>query len=158
MDSLHKEIGKKKPFEHPEEEAFLNIARTASLLAADFDRLFKAAGLSESTYNILRILRGSHPEPRCPSSIGVDLITAVPDMTRLLDRLEKNGLIERERCDKDRRMVWVRITKDGLRVLAGLDAPVLELHRRQLSHMKREELRELNRLLVRARNPNETQM
>jgi DNA-binding MarR family transcriptional regulator len=153
MDSLHREIGKKKPFEHPEEEAFLNIARTASVLAADFDRLFKAAGLSESTYNILRILRGSNPEPRCPSSIGADLVAAVPDMTRLLDRLEKQALIQRERCTEDRRMVWVRITKDGLKVLAALDEPVLALHRQQLAHMKKDELRELSRLLVRARKP-----
>lgn len=151
MTSLQRELGKRKPFDLPEEEAFLNILRTASHLGNEFDRLFKAQALSESTYNILRILRGSHPEPRCPSSIADQLVAAVPDMTRLLDRLERQGLIARERCTTDRRMVWIRVTKEGLAVLAALDEPVRAMHKRQLGHLKRDELRDLSRLLVRAR-------
>lgn len=151
MDGLQREIGKRKPFDLPEEEAYLNLLRTQSALASQCERLFRREGLSGSGYNILRILRGAAPAPRCPREIADQLVAAVPDMTRLLDRLEDQGLVSRERSVEDRRMVLVRLTAKGQKVLASLDEPLRELHRAQLGHLSREDLRELSRLLVLAR-------
>jgi DNA-binding MarR family transcriptional regulator len=154
--NLQREIGKRKPFEHPEQEAFLNLVRTTNLLGTEFQRLFREHKLSESTYNALRILRGAAEDPasggtRTCSEVGEHLVAQVPDVTRLIDRLEELGLAERVRCDKDRRVVHVRITKGGLDVLTDLDEPVMEMHRRQLGHLSKAELEELSRLLVKAR-------
>lgn len=149
--TLQQEIGKKHPFELPEHEAALNIARTASLLEAEFTRLFKRHGLSHATYNTLRILRGHHPAGVRTQTIGEQLITHVPDVTRLVDRLVNEGLARRAGDPEDRRVVLVHITPAGLRLLARLDEPVLALHRRQLGHMNQTDLRTLSRLLVAAR-------
>jgi DNA-binding MarR family transcriptional regulator len=158
--NLQHELGKRKPFDAPEQEAFLNVIRTASVLTSAFQKLFRAHKLSESTYNALRILRGSTADieskgTRTCSQIGEHLVAQVPDVTRLIDRLEQLGFAERVRCDKDRRVVHVRITRKGLDLLAKLDEPVLELHRAQLGHLNRGELAELSRLLVKARQGNE---
>ena len=154
--NLQHELGKRKPFDAPEQEAFLNMIRTVSVLSAAFQRLFRAHKLSESTYNALRILRGAGSDPeskgvRTCSEIGEHLVAQVPDVTRLIDRLEELGFAERVRCDKDRRVVHVKITRKGLDLLAKLDEPLLELHRTQLRHLTRSELVELSRLLVKAR-------
>lgn len=154
--SLADEIGKKHPFESPEQEAYLNILRSAACLGTEFERLFRAHGLSEATYNALRILRGHHrPDPGesgVPSqTIGKQLITNVPDVTRLVDRLVEAGLVERCRVEHDRRVVMVKITRAGLDLLGKLDKPVRELHARQLGHLSRKELDQLSRLLVKAR-------
>lgn len=160
--TLQQEIGKTEPFESAEQEAMLNIVRTASVLSAGFSRLMRGHGLSESAYNALRILRGAMSDPRAAApdghggartctQIGEHLITQVPDVTRLIDRLAKDGLAERVRSEADRRVVYVRITKKGLGVLMRLDEPVLALHRAQLGHMSRAELRELSRLLEKCR-------
>lgn len=159
--SLQHEIGKKKPFDLPEVEAYLNVMRSASILAAPIERLLATRRLSPSAYNVLRILRGSlrtspdprnHPGRRC-ADIGRELVTRVPDVTRLVDRLVRRGLVERRRCPRDRRVVYVRITRKGLALLAALDRPLLQLHRAQMAHMSRAELAELSRLLVKARHP-----
>lgn len=151
--TLQHEIGKKKPFEHPEEEAYLNLLRSAAFLTVEFERMFRQHGLSEASYNALRILRG-HREWGLPcSQIGDMLVARVPDVTRLVDRLEEAGLVSRVRCDKDRRVIYVKISEAGLKVLASMDKPVVELHKRQLSHMSERELQELNRLLYKARHP-----
>ena len=152
---LREEIGKRRPFDTPEQEAYLNLTRTESLLRADFEALFRPYGLSEATYNALRILRGASlgdvPGKRSCHEIGEQLVARVPDVTRLIDRLEAQGLAERRRCNNDRRVVYVSITRKGLDLLDKLDEPTLELHKSQLGHMNRAELAELNRLLVRAR-------
>jgi DNA-binding MarR family transcriptional regulator len=155
-DNLQHELGKRSPFQSPEQEAFLNIIRTASVLTAGFQRLFREHKLSESTYNALRILRGATEDAsskgaRTCSQIGEHLVTQVPDVTRLVDRLEQLGFAERVRCEHDRRVVYVRITKPGLAALEELDGPVMDLHRSQLGHMTKPELAELSRLLVKAR-------
>jgi DNA-binding MarR family transcriptional regulator len=150
---LKDEIKKKRPFERPEEEAYLNLLRTATLLVADFERQFKAAGVSEPQYNVLRILRGAGGDGLPCSEIGERMITRVPDVTRLVDRLESAGLVVRNRTSEDRRVVRVKVTQKALDLLAGLDRPLAELHRRQLGHMTRAELDELSRLLVKARQP-----
>ena len=150
---LKDEIKKKKPFDDPAEEAYLNLLRTATVLAADFERLFKGAGLSEPQYNVLRILRGAGGDGLPCLEVGARMITRVPDVTRLVDRLEAAGLVERNRTSEDRRVVMVKITPKGLEAIAALDRPLRETHKRQMGHMSRRELEELSRLLVKARHP-----
>jgi DNA-binding MarR family transcriptional regulator len=154
---LKDEIKKKRPFETPAEEAYLNLLRTTTVLAADFERLFKDAGLSEPQYNVLRILRGAGTGTGATGlpclEIASRMITRVPDITRLVDRLEAAGLVERARTSEDRRVVLVKITNKGLDAIAPLDAKLAEVHRRQMGHMTRRELEELSRLLVKAREP-----
>jgi DNA-binding MarR family transcriptional regulator len=153
--TLQDELGKKTPFKIPEQEAYLNLLRTTSLLGAPVGRLFKSHGLSEATYNALRILRGCGGNGCTCGQIGEHLVAQVPDVTRLIDRLEKAGFAERARNTDDRRIVRVKITRRGLDLLARLDGPILSAHRQQLGHMTRRELAELSRLLVKARHPEE---
>lgn len=152
---LQQELGKRRPFDVPEQEAYLNLVRTHGHLSAAFDRLFEAHGLSPSGFNILRILRGAREagieHGRACHEVGEQMVARVPDVTRLVDRLEKAGLVARHRCTKDRRVVYVAITEAGLELLARLDGPTVALHRAQLGHMTPAELAELSRLLVLAR-------
>ncbi|MBC7835737.1 MAG: winged helix DNA-binding protein [Phycisphaerales bacterium] len=151
--SLQHELGKKHHFAHPEEEAYLNLIRTARVLEIDSLRLFRPFGLSEATYNALRILRGHEPKGLPSQMIGQQMVSAVPDVTRLVDRLCGAKLAQRRRDDADRRVVTVRITPKGLDLLAKLDQPLIHMHKAQLAHMSRAELAELNRLLFKARHP-----
>lgn len=151
--ALQEEIGKRNPFETLEQETALNLYRTMDHLQQDSCRLFQEHGLSGPQYNVLRILRGRGGEGRSCCEIAADMITRTPDITRLVDRLELAGWVERRRDDEDRRVVRVRITSAGRELLSRLDRPVLELHKRQLGHLSRDELKELNRLLVKARRP-----
>jgi DNA-binding MarR family transcriptional regulator len=130
----------------PEEAAFLDLLRTCDLLSRGPAQMLKAEDLSATQYNVLRILRGAPDGLPC-GEIANRMITRDPDVTRLLDRLEKRGLIARWRETKDRRMVLARITAGGLKLLAGLDEPVQETHRRQLGHLGKERLRALAALL-----------
>jgi DNA-binding MarR family transcriptional regulator len=130
----------------PEESAFLDLLRTCDLLARGPAQVLKTEDLSATQYNVLRILRGSPQGLPC-GEIANRMITRDPDITRLLDRLEKRELIARCRETKDRRMVMARITPEGLKLLARLDAPVEESHRKQLGHLGRERLRALTELL-----------
>jgi DNA-binding MarR family transcriptional regulator len=113
--------------------------------------VLKAEDLSANQYNVLRILRGSPDGLPC-GEIASRMITRDPDITRLLDRLKKRGLISRCRETKDRRMVMARITRDGLKLLARLDGPIEEAHRKQLGHLGRERLQALAELLRAARS------
>jgi DNA-binding MarR family transcriptional regulator len=154
---LADEIKKKLPFESASEEAMLNLMRTHSALAGPSETLFKEFGISPPKYNILRILRGSKKTGECgkyglPSlDIAERMITRVPDITRLVDGLESDGLVARMRCTEDRRVVYVGITQAGINLLEKMDSPVTELNRRLLAHFSKEELAEFNRLLVKAR-------
>ena len=148
---LQHEIGKRHPFKSEEQEVYLNLARTQSILSAQFSRLFRAHGLSDATYNTLRILRGAGDAGRTCGEIREMLVTEVPDVTRLVDRLVKEGMATRARGSADRRVVKVVISKKGLDRLAELDAPVMELHERQLGHLSAEKLRTLSALLEAAR-------
>ncbi|HTI49663.1 MAG TPA: MarR family transcriptional regulator [Planctomycetaceae bacterium] len=148
---LQREIRKKKPFDLPEEEAGLNLVRTVDFLQLPFERLFAEHGLSDSQYNVLRILRGHGGEGLPCTEIGSQMLTRMPDITRLVDRLEQSKLVERARTAADRRVVMVRLTKAGREVLDRLDAPVRALHKQALGHLTRAELAELTRLLVKVR-------
>src|SRR5436853_3699244 len=117
-----------------EEAVFLELLRTTDLLSRALARVLKTENLSGTQYNVLRILRGASEGLPC-GEIASRMITRDPDITRLLDRLEKRELISRCRETKDRRMVMARISPEGLKLLAGLDAPVQEAHRKQLGHL-----------------------
>ena len=134
-----------------EEEAFLSIQRTADLLARGAEEAIKRSGLSGTQYNVLRILRGAGPSGLCCREVAERMITHDPDITRLLDRMEKRGLIVRARDSKDRRIITVRIAPQGLRILAQVDGPIEEFHRRQLGHLGERRLRLLMGLLNTAR-------
>jgi DNA-binding MarR family transcriptional regulator len=134
----------------PEEMAYLDLVRTAEMLSRPLTQLMKTEDLSAPQYNVLRILRGS-PEALTCGDIGDRMITRDPDITRLLDRLEKRGMVSRSRESKDRRVVLTHIAPEGLKVLARLDAPVQDEHRRLLGHLGPERLRSLARLLAVAR-------
>src|SRR6266849_3055151 len=144
------------PQTHLEEQVFVNVMRTADALARGGEALLKPTGLSATQYNVLRILRGAGTQGLACREVGCRMISRDPDITRLLDRMESRGLIARAREEQDRRVVKTRITPEGLRVLAELDAPVQELHRRQLHHLPAKELRQLSRLLERVRAQAET--
>ena len=130
----------------PEEAAFLELLRTTDMLSRGLITVLKTGDLSTNQYNVLRILRGS-PEGLPCGEIASRMITRDPDITRLLDRLEKRGLISRCRETKDRRMVMARITTEGLKLLARLDEPVQAAHRKQLGHLGRKRLGALTELL-----------
>src|SRR5215831_8652481 len=115
----------------PEESAYLDLLRTADVLTRGAIGVLKTEDLSLTQYNVLRILRGSPQGLPC-GEIASRMITRDPDVTRLLDRMEKRGLISRSRDNKDRRTVIGRITPEGLKLLARLDEPIQEIHRKQL--------------------------
>src|ERR1700674_4885848 len=135
----------------PEEAAFLDLLRTTDMLSRGLIAVLKTEDISSTQYNVLRILRGS-PEGLPCGEIASRMITRDPDITRLLDRLEKRGLISRCRETKARRMVMARITPEGLKLLARLDEPVQAAHRKQLGHLGRERLRALTELLYFSRS------
>jgi len=125
---------------------FLELCRTTDILSRRVSEVLKAAELSANQYNVLRILRGALDGLPC-GEISNRMITRDPDITRLLDRLEKRSLISRSRQIRDRRMVMAKITPEGMDLLAKLDEPVREAHRSQLGHLGRERLRALTELL-----------
>ena len=152
MAKLKDEIRKRKPFAVLEEEAFLNVMRTADALSRQAEGFLQEAGLSKTQYNVLRILRGAGGEGLACGQIIERMITRDPDMTRLLDRLEKRELISRAHDTADRRIVKAKISSKGLAILATLDQPLPEMHRLLLGHMGKERLRQLIALLEEARS------
>jgi DNA-binding MarR family transcriptional regulator len=134
-----------------EQRAFVEILRTYGGLHDELSALLKEQSLSEPQFNVLRILRGARPNGLPCQAVAERMITRYPDITRLLDRLEASGLIERARSRDDRRVVVVTATRKALELLARLDRPVAKLHLRQLGHMTRAALKELIRLLEKAR-------
>jgi DNA-binding MarR family transcriptional regulator len=139
----------------PEQAAFLNVLRTEDLLTAELRALLKQHGITAQQYNVLRILRGAGADGLPILEIGGRMVTRVPDVTRLVDRMEVAGLVSRARSDSDRRVVRTTLTAAGTRIVDSLLEPVSELHRRQLSHLTPEELAELSRLLEKARQREE---
>jgi DNA-binding MarR family transcriptional regulator len=130
-----------------EAHAFISLQKAADGLGQQVDALLKANDLTAAQYNTLRILRGAEPEGLPCSSIADRMISHDPDMTRLLDRMEKRTLITRERQKDDRRVVKTRITSQGLDLLATLDQPVHDLHKRQFAHVPGARLKLLIELL-----------
>ena len=148
--NLQRELKKKRPFESPEQEAVLNILRTSDWIENRLGRLLRDYGLTPSQYNVLRILRGEG-QPLPSLEIASRTIQIVPAITGLIDRLEAQELVVRRRCTEDRRVVYVEITAKALKVLKQIDEPLETLHRNLLGHLTRKELKELARLLTKAR-------
>ena len=117
---LQEEIKQSRPFRSREEEAYLTLVRTADVLTRTVADQLKDFNISETQYNVLRILRGAGPDGHPCSEVGARLLTRDPDVTRLLDRLEKRDLITRARDASDRRVVTIRITPEGLALLKEL--------------------------------------
>jgi len=153
MAQLKLEIIQEPAFFSVEEEAFLNLMRSADCLQRAFHRKTRDWGVTATQYNVLRILRGAHPNGLTCSAIGGRMITAEPDITRLLTRLKAQGLIEQQRDEHDRRVVWTRIAAPGLDLLARMDPVIQRVPIELLGHMRPEELQEMIRLLEVARGP-----
>lgn len=149
--------GKRRRFDTPEQEAYLNLWRTYDLLRAIEDELFATFGLSAQQYNALRLLRGEHPGTLPTLVLAGRLVTQAPDITRLLDKLEERGLIERQRLAENRRVVQVGITGAGLALLKEMDDPVRQCGRKQLGHLPAADLTRLTEILRAAREPHEDQ-
>jgi DNA-binding MarR family transcriptional regulator len=133
-----------------EDQLFVALLRASDSLASQADQLIKANGLTSAQYNVLRILRGAGPEGLPCNTIAERMISRDPDMTRLLDRMEKRDVISRERQIEDRRVVKARITDEGLKLLKKMDAPIRELHKSQFAHMTSARLKTLMDLLTEA--------
>jgi DNA-binding MarR family transcriptional regulator len=143
---MSQSAARRKSVACPEEAAFLELLRTTDLLSRGPARVLKSEDLSATQYNVLRILRGAREGLAC-GEIANRMITRDPDITRLLDRLEKRRLIVRARDTLDRRTVITRISSEGLKLLARLDEPVQDAHRNQLGHLGRQRLETLSEIL-----------
>ena len=150
-NDLRHELQQAKPFSSLEEEAFLNLARTASELGDSLELLLKTYGISAAQYNVLRILRGAGPAGLCRNEIRDRLVARMPDVTRLLDRLEALAYVRRQRDTDDRRQVATFLSDVGSDLLARLDVPIETTHKQQLQHLTADELRTLIALTTRAR-------
>ena len=148
--SLQEELGKKKPFESPEKEAMLNIARTSDLFQNRLGKLFREFGLTGSQHNVLRILRGEGRPMQC-MEIRRRMIQVTPAMTGLLSRLENDGFVTRTRCEQDGRVIHVDLTAKARNVLQKIDGPLMNLYGECLGHLSRTELEQLSSLLEKAR-------
>src|SRR5215468_8618006 len=147
---------KSKPGHPPgplEERVFLALLQAADALGQQAEQLTRTAELTGTQYNVLRILRGAGSEGLACRGIGDRMITHDPDITRLLDRLEKRGLIARERQKDDRRVVKTRITPKGLDILKKLDNPVREFHKKKFAHFSVAKLKQLADLLAECQKP-----
>jgi DNA-binding MarR family transcriptional regulator len=142
-------------FDSPEQEVFLSLWRTYDRLRALEDELFDQFDLTPQQYNALRLLRGDHPDPVPTLTLADRLVSRAPDITRLLDKLERRGLIARSRKPGDRRSVLVGITAAGLTLLNEIAAPLRACHARQLGHLSPADLTKLTALLHAARKPHE---
>jgi DNA-binding MarR family transcriptional regulator len=145
-DALKRRIKQTADFESPVEEAMLNLMVAADHVRARLDRVCADFRITTGQYNVLRILRGAHPNghPRC--EIAARLIEKAPDVTRLVDRLETQGLVERDRSEEDRRLSLTRITKKGLGVLDKMDNALAETNRYFSERVSRRDCRELSRI------------
>ncbi len=150
MSPLQSELKKRKPFDSPEQEAALNVIRTSDWVENRLGRLLRDFGLTNSQYNVLRILRGAGG-PLPSLEVADRMIRVVPAITGLIDRLEKQGLVSRRRCSEDRRVVYVEISREGKKLLAKIDKPLTELHARLLGHLSKADLKQLSELLEKAR-------
>ena len=153
---LQAELKQRVPFRSREQEAYLSLLRTSDALQASVEARLREFGLTGTQYNALRILRGAEPEGLPCSEIGERMITRDPDITRLLNRLEKRGLVARVRAKADRRVIYGRITAAGLKLLREMDEPVEKHGREMLKHVRQEKLQQLIDLLELVRCGNST--
>ncbi len=157
MAGLKAEIVLERHFASLEEEALLNLMRSSDFLHRAFHRETRDWGVTSTQYNVLRILRGAEPRGLTCAAIGSRMITAEPDITRLLTRLKAVKLIRQRRDGIDRRVVWTQISEAGLDLLRAMDPVINRVPRDLLGHMSEAELTELIRLLELARKSSETE-
>lgn len=155
MGKLKEELLQAKPFRNPREEAVLNVWRTGDFVAHRLQQLLKTRGLSQTQYNVLRILRGAGKEGLPCGEIGDRMLTHDPDVTRLLDRLVRRKAATRTRLRNDRRVILARITPAGVELLKELDPLVDKLIDGMLGHMKTARLQTMIGLLEEMRNGGE---
>lgn len=148
---LQTEIRQSRPFPHPAEEAFLNLVRTAGWLMRGVEETLRPFGLSHAQYNVLRILAGAGPAGLPCGEVGTRMVARDPDMTRLLDRLEKRGYVRRGRATDDRRVIRAYLTPDGATILKTLEKPVRDAIRGPLSPLGAAKLEQLTSLLEEVR-------
>jgi len=153
MGGLKLEIAQELPFASVEEEALLNVMRTADCLNRAFQRATRDWGVTSTQYNVLRILRGAQPHGLTCSAIGDRMIAAEPDITRLLSRLKTLKFVRQHRDPHDRRVVWTKISESGLELLRQMDPVIEKAPRELLGHLSGDELAEFIRLLELARSP-----
>ncbi len=151
MAALKHEIAQERPFSSIEEEAVLNLMRTTDCLQRAFQHRIRDWGITSTQYNVLRILRGAQPQGLTCSAIGDRMITAEPDITRLLARMKALKLIKQQRDRHDRRVVWTQISSAGLELLGKMDPEITRAPKELLGHMDRKDLAELTRLVELAR-------
>jgi DNA-binding MarR family transcriptional regulator len=151
VSKLQEEIKQTRPFTSLEEEALLNLKRTASRLQHVIQQMIKPMGLTPTQYNVLRILRGAGENGLRCSEVGERLVSDDPDITRLLDRLQKQKLVRRKRDGKDRRVILTTITPEGLSLLKEMDPMVTDNAKQLLQHMSQEKLTTLITLLEEVR-------
>jgi len=146
------ELQQTRPFVYIEEEAFLNVQRTADVLMQHLVTVLKSHGLSPTQYNVLRILRGAGAAGMTCKDIGARMITPDPDITRLLDRLEKRNLLTRNRAREDRRFVTIQITPEGLETLTRLDGPIREMQLEIFRNLGEDRVRQMVEMLETVRD------
>ena len=142
FDSLHQEV-------------YLGLWRTYDRLRAIEDELFSGYELTAQQYNVLRLLKAARPDSVPTLTLADRLVSRAPDITRMIDRLEHRGLVTREKQPGDRRVVRVRITDAGVKLVNDIAGPLAACHARQLGHLKEDELKHLSKLLREARRPHE---
>jgi DNA-binding MarR family transcriptional regulator len=146
--TIDREIRQTKPFSSLQHQVVINLMRTTRAVEESWAQYLKRSeGISPSQYNILRILRGARPKAAKISEISERMVTRDPDVTRLVDRLIKQGLVRRERDSEDRRVVLVEFTPAGLALLSRLDGPVGESTLAAMAGLKPQQLRTLDTLL-----------
>ena len=151
MATLKQEIEQERPFSSLEEEVLLNLLRSCDSLNRAVQRSTRGYGITTTQYNVLRILRGAQPDGLNCAAIGQRMITAEPDITRLLNRLKTMRLIRQHRDRQDRRVVWTQIAEGGIELLERMDPAISRLPSELLGHMAPQELATLNQLLELAR-------
>lgn len=146
--TLREELRQQKPFVSLEQEAHLSIVRTGSLLTDAIEQLLKPFDVTATQYNVLRILRGAEPLGLCRNDLRDRMLTKMPDVTRLLDRMEDAKLVARARDSEDRRLVSTRITSKGLKLLEELEDAVYATHESCFRQLGKTQLRALIDMLA----------
>ena len=154
MSNLAREIKQKRPFGSPRQEAVLSLYRTTDVIRRRMSEQIERFGITMQQYNVLRILRGAGPDGLPSQEIGKRLIEHSPGITRMIDRLAIKGLVCRDRCLEDRRIVTCTITTEGMDLLERMDEPVQTLDDQTLGEISDRDVKQLMRILDAIRKHN----
>lgn len=152
-ENLAEEIGKSRPFDLPAQEAYLNLVRSKSILSEHFEGLFRKHDLTESQYNVLRIVASAESRGIRIEAIRLRLVERGPDVSRIIDRLQRRSLVQRVIDPEDRRARRIVLEEAGGQLLGHLRPEIDRVHREHLSHLTEAEIDALNQILFRARHP-----